>query len=328
MNEYYDKYLKYKKKYLDLHSQLAGSFNSPTRAGSFNLPPAGSFNSPPAGSFNSPPAESFNSPPESFNSPPPESFNSPPAASNQRIQRRALPNLRIQQPESFNSPPAESFNSPQAESFNSPPAESFNSPPAGSNRRIQRRALPNLRIQPPETLNPRTPINTPPESPNLRNKNTIKTDSRSKDEINNEIIKLVNISYGNNWLLTGSLAIIKYQKALGISSGLVANDVDILIVCQGRSNLWNIEATEIGNYKKVQKTIEKSVTFKNGKNSFDVTCIGNLPKYNIIDGIKVLSPIILLYYYNFDERNQDKEKIIILEKIIEIINQGYTKFIL
>jgi len=296
MNKYYDKYLKYKKKYLNLQSQLAGSFNSPTRAGSFNSPTrAGLFNSQTrAGSFNSLPAGSFNSLPAG----------------------------------SFNSPPAGSFNSPPAGSFNSPPAASFNSPPAGSNLRIQPRALPNLRIQPPETLNPRTPINTPPESPNLRNQNTIKTDSRSKDEINNEIIKLVNISYGNNWLLTGSLAIIKYQKALGISSGLVANDVDILIVCQGRSNLWNIEATEIGNYKKVQETIEKSVTFKNGNNSFDVTCIGNLPKYNIIDGIKVLSPIILLYYYNFDERNQDKEKINILKKIIEIIEQGYTKFIL
>jgi len=175
---------------------------------------------------------------------------------------------------------------------------------------------------------PRTPtgLTTPPKTPT--GLTTRIPNSRSKDEINKEIIELINETYPGNWILTGSLAIIKYQKALGISSGLVANDVDILIVCQGRSRLWKIEATEIGDYKKVQKTIEKSVTFKNGNNSFDVTCVGKLPTYNIIDDIRVLSPIILLDYYNFNNRDQDKDKIIMLEQIIKTIEQGYTKFIL
>ena len=312
MNKYYDKYLKYKKKYLNLHSQLAGAgsfnsptraglFNSPTRAGSFNSPTraglfnslsTGSFNSPPAGSFNSPPAGSFNSPPAgSFNSPPAGSFNSPPAGS-------------------FNAPPAGSFNSPPAGSFNSPQAGSFNSPPAS----------PKSRKLPSASLN----LSTPPASPNLRNQNTIKTDLRSKDEINNEIIQLVNISYRNDWLLTGSLAIIKYQKALGISSGLVANDVDILKICEG--HLKFINEKKIDRYIRVQQTHEKSVTFSNGKNSFDVTCISKLPTHNIINGIRVLSPKILLDYYNDDNRPQDKEKINILKQIISIIEQGYTVF--
>jgi hypothetical protein len=325
MNKYYDKYLKYKKKYLNLQSQLAGSYNSPTRAGLFNSPTraglfnsptraglfnsptragsfnsptrAGSFNSPTrAGSFNSPTrAGSFNSPTRagSFNSPPAGSFNSPPAGS-------------------FNSPPAGSFNSPPAGSFNSPPAGSFNSPPAGSFN------------SPPASLN----LSTPPASPNLRDQNTIKPDLRSKDEINNEIIQLVNISFGNTWLLTGSLAIIKYQKALGISSDLVANDVDILKICEGHHKLWNIKKKIIGRYIRVQQTPEKSVTFKNGNNSFDVTCISELLTHNIIDGIRVLSPKILLDDYKFNNRDQDIEKINMLKKIIEIIEQDYTKFIL
>ena len=129
--------------------------------------------------------------------------------------------------------------------------------------------------------------------------------------------------------MTGSLAIIKYQEALNITSNLVAKDIDVLKVCDGRSKLWKIEETEIGNYKKVQKTIEKSVTFSNGYNSFDVTCVGNLPTYNIVDGIKVLSPKILLEYYNDDVRSdEDEYKIIMLEQIIKTIKQGYTKFIL
>jgi hypothetical protein len=110
--------------------------------------------------------------------------------------------------------------------------------------------------------------------------------------------------------LTGSLAIIKYQEALGISSDLVANDVDILKICESR--LKFINEKEIDRYIRVQQTHEKSVTFSNGKNSFDVTCISKLPTHNIINGIRVLSPKILLDYYNDDNRPQDKEKINIL----------------
>ena len=110
--------------------------------------------------------------------------------------------------------------------------------------------------------------------------------------------------------MTGSLAIIKYQEALGISSDLVANDVDILKICESR--LKFINEKEIDRYIRVQQTHEKSVTFSNGKNSFDVTCISKLPTHNIINGIRVLSPKILLDYYNDDNRPQDKEKINIL----------------
>ena len=57
--------------------------------------------------------------------------------------------------------------------------------------------------------------------------------------------------------MTGSLAIIKYQEALGISSDLVTNDVDILIVCKGHPKLWNIDTKKkIGDYKKVQKQLK------------------------------------------------------------------------
>jgi len=194
-------------------------------------------------------------------------------------------------------------------------------------------ASPKFRELSPAMLNLRTPISTPistpPASPNLRNQNIIRTDSRSKDEINKEIIELINEKYRGNWILTGSLAIIKYQEALNIASNLVANDVDVLKVCEGHPNLWDIKETKIGDdYIKVQKTIEKSVTFSNGYNSFDVTCVGKLPKHNLINGIRVLSPIILLDYYNFNNRDQDIDKIIMLEQIIKTIKQGYTKFIL
>ena len=179
------------------------------------------------------------------------------------------------------------------------------------------------------TTPPRTPTGlTTPRTPTPTGPTTRIPNSRSKDEINNEIIDLINKTYPGNWVLTGSLAIIKYQEALNITSNLVAKDIDVLKVCDDRSRLWNIKETEIGDYKKVQKTIEKSVTFSNGYNSFDVTCVGKLPNHNFINGIRVLSPIILLDYYNFYKRDEDEdeEKIIMLEQIIKTIKQGYTVF--
>jgi hypothetical protein len=268
MNKYYDKYLKYKKKYLNLRSQLAGtSFATPTKQNNYQFTLSEYLTHGLTTPISTPPRT-------------PTGLTTPPRT-----------------PTGLTTP-------------RTPTGLTTPRTPTGL------------------TTPPRTPtgLTTPPKTPT--GLTTRIPNSRSKDEINKEIIELINETYPGNWILTGSLAIIKYQKALGISSGLVANDVDILIVCQGRSRLWKIEATEIGDYKKVQKTIEKSVTFKNGNNSFDVTCVGKLPTYNIIDDIRVLSPIILLDYYNFNNRDQDKDKIIMLEQIIKTIEQGYTKFIL
>jgi len=245
MNKYYDKYLKYKKKYLNLRSQLAGtSFATPTKQNNYQF----------------------------------------------------------------------TLSEYLTHGLTTPRTPTGLTSPTGL------------------TTPPRTPtgLTTPPRTPT--GLTTRIPNSRSKDEINKEIIELINETYPGNWVLTGSLAIIKYQEALNIASNLVANDVDVLKVCEGHPNLWDIKETKIGddykNYKKVQKTIEKSVTFKNGNNSFDVTCVGKLPTYNIIDDIRVLSLIILLDYYNFNNRDQDKDKIIMLEQIIKTIEQGYTKFIL
>ena len=147
-------------------------------------------------------------------------------------------------------------------------------------------------------------------------------------DIDIEIIDLIKGTYGNDWVLTGSLAVDLYLQELGLTElrTFKTNDVDILYAKD--SKLCNIDERLFGNYNRVQDAPQRSVTFSNGVNSFDVNCVKKLPKNNIINGIKVLSPTNLQSFYLDDPRDKDAPKITALHEIIKKINGDTTLLIL
>lgn len=135
--------------------------------------------------------------------------------------------------------------------------------------------------------------------------------------------ELFNSIFGeNNWAYTGSASVILYTlKYLpsDIKTLNEPNDIDILV--QSRQAISN---NSIGNYIRDQKTLEKSVTFKNFKSgeSIDITIIPKL-KLLIIDNNPVLDINILLDDYDdflSGNRVGDEPKIKILSQIKKLIN--------
>jgi hypothetical protein len=147
-------------------------------------------------------------------------------------------------------------------------------------------------------------------------------------DVDIEIIDLIKSTYGDDWVLTGSLAVDLYLQELGLSElrTFKTNDVDILYAKD--SKLCNIDERSFGNYIRVQDAPQRSVTFSNVINSFDVNCVKRLPKNNVINGIKVLSPTNLLSFYLDDPREKDAPKITGLHEIIKKINEGTNLLIL
>ena len=124
------------------------------------------------------------------------------------------------------------------------------------------------------------------------------------------------------------MAVDLYLQELGLTELRIfkTNDVDILYAKD--SKLCNIDERSFGKYKRVQDAPQRSVTFSDGFNSFDVNCVKRLPKNNIINGIKVLSPTNLLSFYLDDPREKDAPKITGLHEIIKKINDASYLLIL
>ena len=148
----------------------------------------------------------------------------------------------------------------------------------------------------------------------------IESSLSSKD---NEIILLLNDYFSNDWVLTGSVAVKLYLIHLNLLDliNFTTSDIDALVVKEGKRKC-DIEEGNLGTYKRVQETPQRSVTFKNGEFSFDISCISKMPKINNINGINILSPSILLTYYLDDERDKDKPKIYALKEILKYINEN------
>jgi len=147
-------------------------------------------------------------------------------------------------------------------------------------------------------------------------------------DIDIEILDLIKGKYGNDWVLTGSLAVDLYLQELGLNElrTFKTNDVDILYAKD--SKLCNIDERSFKDYNRVQDAPQRSVTFSNGINSFDVNCVKRLPRNNIINGIKVISPTNLLSFYLDDPREKDAPKITGLHEIIKKINADTSLLIL
>ena len=140
----------------------------------------------------------------------------------------------------------------------------------------------------------------------------------------NEKISLLNSEYESNWVLTGSVAVKLYLAKLKINGfDFKTSDIDALALSEDR----NINTQRLGDYDRVQKTPQRSVTFKKGDENIDVSAVPKLPRFNIIDGINVLTPSILLSYYDegIDTREKDIPKIKALRMIINHINKNNIK---
>jgi len=134
-------------------------------------------------------------------------------------------------------------------------------------------------------------------------------------------------------ILTGSGAIKKYCEHLNIENYLIPNDLDFLYV----SSKHNIDESTIYEFKRKQSSPERSVTFYNNNNVFDITIIKKCCYcvFNDEDGIyNIIDPYTLLSFYydnkrvnddkldNNDKLVNDDYKIELLLKIIDINTQN------
>ena len=141
-----------------------------------------------------------------------------------------------------------------------------------------------------------------------------------------EHTRMFNDYFGSEWAYSGSCAVILYaMKYLPdeLEKLNPPNDVDILVESRQAINYRNI-----GDYIKVQSTLEKSVTYENStnKNSIDVTAIPKLKKIMINEN-PVLNIVTLLDYYEDDLiiREKDTPKIAILHQIRDKINASVAE---
>ncbi len=283
MSTYQSKYLKYKNKYLILKKQFAGMRLFP--------------DSPPS-SPNKKVPDNLSLPRFSYGTP----NNSKSNSDNYMQLRINTDNDDDSETSSFKLPSLRSFDSPVKSSAST--LRSFDSP-----------VLPSVRQS-----------KSSPESHNflpikIRDLELPSQPSVSRipqlSPIDNEIISILNSYYGNNWVLTGSVAVKLYLILLNLQELLTfpTRDIDALVLKEDKRKC-DITEKKLGNYSRVQKTLERSVTFINNDTSFDVTCVNSMPKYNKIFGINVISPLVLLNYYYDDERDKDAPKIDALQKVI------------
>ncbi len=139
-----------------------------------------------------------------------------------------------------------------------------------------------------------------------------------------DVTKIMNNFFGNNWVYSGSLAILLLAQNYNLLDEVVAtmpipNDFDIVI-----QQTRPITQDSFAGLKRHQSTIEKSMTFSNDKLSVDLTFIdNNIKNITLNNGIRVVEPKELLSYYledlelRGDKIEADLNKIKVLNLIIE-----------
>lgn len=100
--------------------------------------------------------------------------------------------------------------------------------------------------------------------------------------------------FGNDWILTGSEAIKQYLLFFDRKDLLTfePNDVDIIYISNDI-----IYSKNIDGFERVQTSPNKSMTFKKGNLSFDVTTERGPISYYEINGLKLMTPKDMLNNY-------------------------------
>lgn len=125
----------------------------------------------------------------------------------------------------------------------------------------------------------------------------------------------------DKWAFTGSVAVIihGHYNSIDMTDVSEPNDFDFMF----ESDQNQIMINKIGNFVKVQDTLEKSVTFRNPvtDETFDLGVVKTLSK-TIVGGYPLLNANILLYNYDdpiAGRRNADDiKKIRVLKEVVEI----------
>ena len=125
----------------------------------------------------------------------------------------------------------------------------------------------------------------------------------------------------NNWAFTGSVAVIihGYYNSIDMTDVSEPNDFDFMF----ESDQNQVMITNIGDFARVQNTLEKSVTFRNTvtNETFDLGIAKKLTK-TIVGGYPLMNANILLYNYDdpmAGRRNtDDMKKIRVLKEVVEI----------
>jgi len=138
--------------------------------------------------------------------------------------------------------------------------------------------------------------------------------------------------YFQDLILTGSSALFIYLKALNYKDLLFQlgdpNDVDLLVVHHEKF-LPKFNIQQLGLYSPKQTTLESSITLTNGRNSFDLTYVSDLTRYNRVAGFNLLTLQSLKDQYSesrpeneAEKTNADEKKIGIIDKILLKLSQS------
>ena len=123
----------------------------------------------------------------------------------------------------------------------------------------------------------------------------------------------------DKWAFTGSVAVIihGYYNSIDMTDVSEPNDFDFMF----ESDQNQVMITNIGDFVRVQDTLEKSVTFRNTvtNETFDLGIVKKLTK-TIVGGYPLMNANILLYNYDdpmAGRRNtDDMKKIRVLKEVV------------
>lgn len=125
-------------------------------------------------------------------------------------------------------------------------------------------------------------------------------------------------------IVTGSTALKLLCQHVGATCNIVPSDLDIFVTSTRKKCGIDSLTISIDGHS-LARGDNKSVTFKHGESSIDVTTNeNNLPFVNMsVDGIdiKVHAPKSLRSYYEDENRAKDKNKIEILREIEKIYSE-------
>lgn len=118
-------------------------------------------------------------------------------------------------------------------------------------------------------------------------------------------VELFNQYFDDNWVFTGSYAIKLYLEYINsdLSKNINPNDVDIIVVQKGL--IYN---KQIGDFIRRQDTPERSITFENGEESFDVTVKRNVSYIDLQSNTyKIIDIDALIDTYKYCDRDKDED---------------------
>ncbi len=132
----------------------------------------------------------------------------------------------------------------------------------------------------------------------------------------------------DNWAFTGSVAVIIYghYNSIDMTDVSEPNDFDFMF----ESDQQQVIIRSIGDFNRVQQTLEKSVTFKNNvtNETFDLGIVKKLRK-TTVNGYSLMNANILLDNYDdpiSGRRNaDDMKKIRVLKEVVAINRQVSQK---